>query len=1017
MKKAYGKALARFPVTVRMKRPFPLAYKILLAFIAVLLPIIIAFFLSLSSTRKHVETLIIDDLRSISEARAGELFFFFEMVRNRMVDFASDGVIRDELARAVKRDLASDEVLSRYIIENKAPLAQNFFRLSVINTSGVTVASTNRAAVGTVQGDEDFFVKGIEGVTISMREKGFLGVPELAVAAPVHSRSDGSLLGVIVGFVKLEKLEDIFLGFPELSEDEIEWKSLTSYKSLDIYLVNRDRLMLTESPLALKPPLQQKVDTAPINACFEAGLDFSGFYPDYRGIEVAGSSICMLPYRWVFVTEVDSEEALHPVRAIQLYGQVTIIVTIVLISGLVAFFYRVAVKQLKRLAASSKEIASGNYDISLPVESKDEIGILTDSFNNMARQVNERNKALRESEERFRAIMDNTINVVYLKTPEGRYLFINRIYEDLFHVKNEDVRGKTDHDLFPKEVADAFRENDLKAFESPVPLEFEETVPVDIERRVYLSVKFRLLDEDGNPYAIAGISTDITELKRSQEALRKSEASLANAQRIAGLGNWEYDLLAMKGAWSEETYSLFGIKKEEWTNGYDDFMRVLHPDYKEMVARTIEKSCATGRAYSMDYKIVRPDGIERIMHEEGEVTCIDDTPVKLSGTVQDITERVKAGEALRISEASLANAQRIAHIGNWDWNIPANELRWSDEIYRIFGVAPQEFGATYDAFIDYVHPDDREFVGRAVSDALLGKKPYSIDHRIVLSGGAEKIVHEQAEVIFDEAGRAVKMSGTVQDVTERKRAEEEVRKLNVELEQRVAGRTKELQAAYDELEAFSYSVAHDLRAPLRIIEGFSRILLKEYDKSLDSTGRDYLARVQGASQRMGQLIDALLKLSHVMRTGITREDVDLSALAGNVAEELKKSQPERRAAFVIKEGLLAKGDPSLLRLVLENLIGNAWKFTSKKEQAAIEIGIETAADGSAVYFVKDNGAGFDMKYADRLFNPFQRLHAEIEFPGTGIGLATVQRIIQRHGGRIWADGQKDRGATFYFTIQ
>jgi PAS domain S-box-containing protein len=391
--------------------------------------------------------------------------------------------------------------------------------------------------------------------------------------------------------------------------------------------------------------------------------------------------------------------------------------------------------------------------------------------------------------------------------------------------------------------------------------------------------------------------------------------------------------------------------------------------------------------------------------------------VKISGTVQDVTERVKAGEALRISEASLANAQRIAHIGNWDWDIVTNELWWSDEIYRIFGVAPREFGATYDAFNSYVHPDDREFVTREVNDALLNKKPYSIDHRIVLKNGIEKIVHEQAEVIFNEAGVAIKMSGTVQDVTERKRAEEEVRKLNIELEQRVTDRTKELQAAYQELEAFSYSVAHDLRSPLRIIDGFSRLILKEYDEKLDSTGRDYITRVQGASQRMGQLIDALLKLSQVMRTGITREDVDLSAFAGNVAEDLKKTQPERRAEFVIKEGLHAKGDPSLMMLVLENLIGNAWKFTSKKEEAVIEIGMETAADGSAVYFVRDNGAGFDMKYSDRLFNPFQRLHAEMEFPGTGIGLATVQRIIQRHGGRIWAVGQKDRGATFYFTIQ
>jgi PAS domain S-box-containing protein len=999
-----------------MKRPFPLAYKILLAFIAVLLPIIIAFFLSLDSTRKNVETLILDDLRHISEARAGELFLFFEMAGNRMEDFASDGVIRDELERAVKRNIANDETLTRYIIENKAPLDRNFYRLSVINGSGITVASTNSAAVGTAQKSEEFFLKGARGVAISMREKGFRDTPELAVAAPVFSRSDGRPLGVIVGFVTVEKLEDLFMGPAGTEESEALSKSLSSYKSMDAYLVNRDRLMLTRSPLAQKPPLKQKVTTVPVDACFEEGRDYSGFYADYRGIEVAGSSVCMKEHKWAFITEVDRDEALRPVREIQLYAMVTALVTVALLSGLVAFFFRVAVVQLRRLAASSREIAAGNYDIALPVESMDEIGVLTASFNNMARQVKDRNRALRESEERFRAIMNNTINVVYLKDAEGRHLFVNRRFEELFHLKNEDVRGKADHDLFPREAADAFRENDLLAWKSPVPLEFEETVPVD-GGRVYLSVKFRIVDESGTPYALAGISTDITELKRSQEALGRSEAFLANAQRIARVGNWELDLKSRKGAWSEEMFSLFGIRKDDWHNGYDDFMKVLHPGDRELVEKTISESCAAGQSYSIDYRITRPDGVERVMHEEGEVSCVDDIPWKLSGTVQDITERVKAGEALRRSEASLANAQRMAHIGNWDWNIATNDLQWSDEIYRIFGVAPREFGATYDAFMGYVHPDDRGAVTKAVNEALNHGKPYSLDHRILLSDGAEKIVHEQAEALFDESGTAVRMSGTVQDITERKRAEEEVRKLNIELEKRVMERTQELQGAYRELEAFSYSVAHDLRAPLRVIDGFSRILVRDYEEKLGSSGREYVEMLRGASQRMGQLIDDLLKLSQVMRTALTKEKVDLSAMASSVAGELRKTQPERRAAFVIKDGLIAEGDPNLLRLVLENLIGNAWKFTSRKEEASIEVGARVSVGAATVFFVKDNGAGFDMSYVEKLFTPFQRLHSELEFPGTGIGLATVQRIIQRHGGRIWAEGEKDKGATFYFTLQ
>lgn len=218
-----------------------------------------------------------------------------------------------------------------------------------------------------------------------------------------------------------------------------------------------------------------------------------------------------------------------------------------------------------------------------------------------------------------------------------------------------------------------------------------------------------------------------------------------------------------------------------------------------------------------------------------------------------------------------------------------------------------------------------------------------------------------------------------------------------------------------ELEAFSYSVSHDLRAPLRAIDGFSQALLDDYQNLLDDTGADYLRRVRGATQRMAQLIDDLLKLSRLTRGELNIGEVDLSGLARGVAAELQKSQPGRRVTFRIAAGLSARCDPSMLKVVLENLLGNAWKFTGKKEGATIEFGA-TEAGGTAAYFVRDNGAGFDMTYADKLFATFQRLHLEKEFPGTGIGLSLVQRIIRRHGGSVWAEGAVGQGATLYFTL-
>jgi len=253
------------------------------------------------------------------------------------------------------------------------------------------------------------------------------------------------------------------------------------------------------------------------------------------------------------------------------------------------------------------------------------------------------------------------------------------------------------------------------------------------------------------------------------------------------------------------------------------------------------------------------------------------------------------------------------------------------------------------------------------------------------------------------------------EIRARERTEEQVRTLNEDLEQRIESRTAELRGACQDLESFSYSVSHDLRAPLRGIQGFSQALLEDYETRLDDTGRDYLRRICASAARMDRLIDELLEFSRIGRHQIRHEQVSLSGICTDIIGQLRNEEPGRETDISIAGNIFTTGDAHLLNIVMDNLLRNAWKFSGKVEHARIAFG-ELEQDGERVFFVRDNGAGFDMRYADKVFDAFQRLHGVDEFPGSGIGLATVQRIMVRHGGRIWAESELGKGATFYFTL-
>ena len=374
-----------------------------------------------------------------------------------------------------------------------------------------------------------------------------------------------------------------------------------------------------------------------------------------------------------------------------------------------------------------------------------------------------------------------------------------------------------------------------------------------------------------------------------------------------------------------------------------------------------------------------------------------------------------AHQALRVSEERLRTLVDNAPIG-------IEELALSGELVRVNPRLCEITGYTADELLslriqDITHPGDLATDLANMQRLSSGEiDSYSMEKRDLRKDGGVVWVEANRTVVRDPDGHPVLFVGAVRDITAQHDAEAEVGRLNGDLESRVERRTADLALANKNLETFSYSVSHDLRAPLRALSGYSEALLDDYSDHLDETGRGYAERIQAASERMATLIDDLLQLARVSRSTMHMRSVDLSKEVAAVVREFQSADPGRRIRISIQDGVQATADRGLIRTVVQNLIENAWKFTGRQENPTIEFGSMPAGDDGICYFMRDNGAGFDPAHAAKLFEPFERLHTDTDFAGTGIGLASVQRIIGRHGGRIWADSEVGRGATFYFTL-
>jgi len=809
-------------------------------------------------------------------------------------------------------------------------------------------------------------------------------------------------------------------------------------------------------------------------------------------------------------------------------------------------------------------------------------------------------EAVRESEALLQSIIDNSTSLIYVVDAEGRFLLVNRPLASLFSLTREKMVGQTREVAMPKVIAELHRKNDLEVMDSGRASILDEQNPEHDGMHTYLSIKYPLFNSEGKVYAIGGMSTDITDRKKAEEALA-IQARMANIYATSpddamydevlkivldllhspfgvfgyidedganvvptmtrqiwdkcevpektirfpretwGNSSWPRALLEKRTILSNEpstnipgghvgirrhismpilyrgeAIGLFQVanKETDYTDadtrtletisGYvapllnsrllreraekalrdsevkfrqtfdlspvgivmvgldkrfhrtnNAFSHFLGYSAEELAGKTIEEITFAedrdiGMAELMDIvkgeintsrvqkRYVRKDG-EWVW---GEVTISlvrdqENKPQYFLSIIEDITKRKR-------NEAEMRRLYETAEHSRLDLLSILEDQRRAQEALTALSLRQEAIlAAVPDVIVEvdnnkvytWANRSGMEFfgddvVGKEASFYFEGEQE-TYKNVQPLFDGSEDIIYLESwqrrkdgqkrflgwwcRVLKDGNGQVTGALSTARDITDRKRAEEEIQKLNAELEQRVTDRTAQLEVANKELEAFSYSVSHDLRAPLRSIDGFSQALLEEYQDKLDELGKSHLLRVRSAAQRMAQLIDDVLDLSRIHRIEMSRVSVDVTGMVKEIIEDLRETQPRKNVEVVIEPEMSAVGDTQLLRLFLQNLLENAWKFTSKHNHARIEFG-SRESDGRRVFFVKDDGAGFNMAHSDMLFAPFQRLHAQAEFPGTGVGLASAQRIIHRHGGKIWAESEVEKGATFYFTL-
>lgn len=596
---------------------------------------------------------------------------------------------------------------------------------------------------------------------------------------------------------------------------------------------------------------------------------------------------------------------------------------------------------------------------------------------------------------------------------EQRYRFCNRAYEVWFGRSATEIYGKYLWEALGESVYEAIRPYVQQVLTGKQVTFETQAAYKDGGTRYIRATYVPQLDSLGTVEGFVVLVNDISEPKLVEEALQQSE------ERFRVLAETVPDILFI--ATSEGGYEYLNPKWYAYTGFIPEtsldweWVEAVHPGDRQQVAASWLEAVQQGHFWESRYRLRSKDGTYRYFWARALPVKKDSRTIQWIGAIADIDNLVRAESALRSSEERLKLASQAAKLGTFEWNIQTNQVFWSEE-ESLYGLPAASFADEYRNWLQIVHPDDIEQAQQDLLQAVASCTNLDTEFRIILPDGSGRWLAAKAQVLCDSNNQPFRMIGMNEDITERKQAEAEIRQLNESLEQRIKERTAQLEAANKELESFSYSVSHDLRAPFRHIAGFVELLQKRLNSTtLDETSQRYLKTIAATAKQAGILIDELLTFSRMGRTEMRYINLDMQQLVQEVQRDLIAQIKGRKIYLHIEPLPQVQGDPSMLRLVLRNLIDNAVKYTQTRTFAEVTIG-STNNEDEVVFFVRDNGVGFNMQYVHKLFGVFQRLHNESQFEGTGVGLANVQRIISRHNGRVWAEGIVGNGATFYFSL-